>query len=937
MTYIFTELYMILMHLLFPPEVPVNLPPETVEGYLANGVHYIILPNEIPQHNVECRLVMHIGSIQEDDNQRGAAHFLEHMAFNGSEHFPGNSMVEYFENQGMKYGRDINAYTSYDRTIYWFSLPVDAHSINIVDTTLMAMGDIINGLTIDKEQVIAERNVIAEELHDYNNNDEFYDLKIGNGLYAAHEPLGREADIMSMRQSTLRGFYDRWYSPSTATILIVGNVDATLTERKIKKMLSDIPKKKVRIKNIPQEYPEGVELMTLPNKYDYNYKLELIVPHNAIFTSSLAKQIENERQRITASILDHRMQDIGGSATDHWYVADKNHLVFTMSDTTEHELLLDVRRTSNILRTLAKYGPTDTELKRAVAQGIRHVNTEPTDKASADYCEDFIDAVILGDRHVYYDYESDFIQKKLLKTSKRHIRRIAKSLLKASESLLAAYKYPKDGTHNLSEDSILSAWNGGGAIKGYEAVIADSVIFTNDVHDSGKDKIQIPPILNEHHPNIESVESRNEYEELHITEVILKNGIRIIMRPNTLTDSVVQIFALGRGGLGDLPDSLYNHLKDAVSYVDMGGISTINSDTLAEICLQRELLMNIGISNYWHQVLVTAPSTEIQTVMNLLYEKMHHPGKDEADFEESRQAEYDSWGEETVLSKMMQADYSRQVNNTVDSLVGSAVYGQFIPYTREDIQKLNLDDMTDFYLQTFTNPKGLNLIITGCFDVDSVVQLAANTFGRMQVNDKFKYPLKERPGQFTHPADSLIHFSSDNDKQTNCNFIFIDNYTPGLRQTLMFKLMRDILQARMLSELRQKSGMVYSPFADVNYNGVPRRIVWFRLYIDVQNENVTRMEKQMQDIIDDLGRNPVTDAELDKMKRSFIVTKRKSLADDSSGEWLDVILDRITNGETFSDYNQYDDVLNTITPEDIRDMFTKIINKNNLIKIYQSK
>lgn len=224
--------------------------------------------------------------------------------------------------------------------------------------------------------------------------------------------------------------------------------------------------------------------------------------------------------------------------------------------------------------------------------------------------------------------------------------------------------------------------------------------------------------------------------------------------------------------------------------------------------------------------------------------------------------------------------------------------------------------MTNFYLQTFTNPKGLNLIITGCFDVDSVVRLAANTFGRMQVNDKFKYSQNEHPGQFTHPADSLIHFSSDNDKQTNCNFIFTDNYTPGLRQTLMFKLMRDILQARMLSELRQKSGIVYSPFADVNYNGVPRRIVWFRLYIDVQNENVMRMEKQMQDIIDDLGRNPVTDTELDKMKRSFIVTKRKSLADDSSGEWLDVILDRITNGETFSDYNQYDDVLNSITPED---------------------
>ncbi len=937
MTYIFTELYMVLMHLLFPPEVPVSLPPETVEGYLANGIHYIILPNDLPQHNVECRLVMHVGSIQEDDKQRGAAHFLEHMAFNGSEHFPGNTMPEYFENQGMKYGRDINAYTSYDRTVYWFTLPADSNSTGIVDTTLIAMGDIINGLTIDKEMVVPERNIIAEELLGYNNNDEFYDLKIGRGPYADHEPLGRETDIMSMRQSTLRDFYQRWYSPSTATILIVGNVKASLVERKIKELLSDIPKKKARIKDVPQEYSEGVELMSLPIKYDNNYKMELIVPHNTVFTTTLTKQIENGRLRMAVSILDSRMQEVGANVTDHWYVADKNHLVFTMSDTTEHDLLIDVRTASNILRTLAKYGPTETELERAVTQGIRYAKAETTDKTSADFCEDFIDAVIMGDRHVYYDYESTHIQKKLLKTSKKDIRSIAKSLLKAGKSLLAAYKYPEGGAHNLSKDSILSAWNGGGAIKGYKREVSDSLLFTNEGYDAEDGRMPLPPVLSERHPDINAIASRTTYEDMGITEAVLKNGIHIIMRPTAMTDSVFQVFALGRGGLGDLPDSLYNHLKYTAAYVDMGGIATVDSDTLAQLSLQREMLLNVGISNYWHQALATSASRDAQALMNLLYEKMHHPGKDVADFEESRHDEYESWGEETMLSKMMKDDYSRQINNTVDSLVGSTLHGQFIPYTREDIQSLSLDDMTDYYLQLYTNPEGLNLIITGSFDADSVVRLAANTFGRMQAHGQPKFPRKEVPFQFARSASDSIHFSSNNDTQTSCNFLFIDNYTPGLRQTLMFKLMRDILQARMLSELRQKSGIVYSPFADVDYNGVPRHIVWFRLYIDVQNGNVPRLEKELKDIIDDLGRNPVTDTELNKMKRSFIVTKRKSLTDDSSAAWFDTILDRVTNGETLSDYNHYDDVLNSITPEDIRDMFARIINSKNLIKIYQSK
>nr|MCR5312507.1 insulinase family protein [Bacteroidaceae bacterium] len=453
-------------------------------------------------------------------------------------------------------------------------------------------------------------------------------------------------------------------------------------------------------------------------------------------------------------------------------------------------------------------------------------------------------------------------------------------------------------------------------------------------HDDEEESIEVVEILAAHHENKDYLAEKKYYGELGVTEILLKNGAHIIMRPTIDEESKIHISALGRGGLGDIPDSLYMHLKDAVGYVDMGGISTIDADTLGMIMGQKELMLNMGMDNYWHESLVTSSTADAQILMNLLYEKLHHPGTAYTDFEECKKQELDSYGKETALEMQLSNDPGRMLNACVDSLFGNIVGAHFLPHSRKDIEAMNLDDMTNYYRQVFTDPDGLYLIITGNFDVDSIGAMAVSTFGRMT---RPAVPFVRRMDKEQVPNAFTGRFGGLEPSMTCCNLIFPGNYHPGLRQSLMFKLMRDILQARLISVMRQRDNIVYSPFANVFYNGEPQQIMWFRLYIDVKNENFDKMMADMMEIVGELSSKPVSEAELQKMKRSFIVTKRQALNDVSTSEWKNAIAGLIRNGESLSDFNNYDEVLEAITPKMLQEAFAKYVKMENLILLYQKE
>lgn len=913
--------------------VPLSLPSGTIEGFLPNGLHYIIKQNDLPKHNVECRLVMNVGSINETIQQRGVAHFLEHMAFKGSEHFPNRSVIDYFERQGMKYGRDINAFTGFDRTIYWFTLPIDKYSTDIIDSTLLAVGDVLSSLHLEESRAKRERGIILEELRDYDAGDPFYSLKMGNSLYSLHMPLGRKEDIEAINRSTLCDFYNKWYSPMNATVIIVGDVDAVSVEKKIKAMLSPVGNRETTIKLpvIPMDYEKGIHVMQLCDSLRHDIKLDLMIPH---VTDKMESADDMSQKAIIDMIVDmmnNRMTAHGVKAmvADHWYLGDKNHFSFTTDGASKGNILAAVEAFSSELKALAKKGPSAEELQWAV--NIRKSKTKvvPSKMVSTEWIDNFIDYAILGDRKIYTDADLQQVKSLLDGTTVAQVKAKAKELLGCAEKVMLA-GIDNDGSDGgkITSSDIKKAWNSGKSSQAKLFILQKEEPVVNE------SSVEIPQLLLATHPyNDNMIIKETHYKEVGIDEIVLANGLRLLLKTTVDDDESMSIMAVGRGGIADVPDSLYNHFKDAVAYVDMGGIATIDHDTLSSVMVERGIMMNVGIENYWHQAMATSAPKDAQVMMNILYEKFHHPGKDKESFDISVQDELDSYGKETTLGQMMKRDQARVINNTVDSLFGNAVKAQYIPYTKDDIRRLNLDDMTVFYKRLFTNPSGLTLIVTGNYPVDSIRRMAVATFSRMKAPEK---PLALCNEEFSLPKKgATLTFPSDDSTKAVCNLVFANNYEPSLKNTLMFKLMRDIMQKRVLAVLREHLNIVYSPFVDAQYHGTPQDVCMFRLFIDVANSNYPVMLNEMKKIVEELRTQPVDNSELEKIKRSFIVTKRQALTDVAPAEWKRCLTELIKNGETVADYNNYDDILHGITPQDVLEGFKKYVDFNKLVVLVQ--
>ena len=293
----------------YAQSAPISLPKGTVEGYLPNGLHYLILKNAVPASRVEFRLIMRVGSVQETENQKGCAHFLEHMAFGGTRHFPKRSLVSYLESKGVKYGIDINAFTGYDRTIYMFAVPTDHGQEAVVDSSLLIIRDWLDGISFLPEKVENEKGIILEELRSYDLNDDFYQLKIGQGVFGNHIPLGTADDIRKVTPQVLKEYYNKWYIPSLATLVVVGDIFPNEIEAKIKAGFSSLKKRVAKDFRIyPLEYAKGIQISEVRDSLRNHTKVELMIPHPCVVERTINDAVKKETGRLLLWAITQRFR-----------------------------------------------------------------------------------------------------------------------------------------------------------------------------------------------------------------------------------------------------------------------------------------------------------------------------------------------------------------------------------------------------------------------------------------------------------------------------------------------------------------------------------------------------------------------------------------------------------------------------------------------------
>lgn len=912
----------------------IALPERTVEGCLDNGLRYLIFPNAVPAHTVEMRLVMRLGSVQENDRQKGCAHFLEHMAFAGTRHFPRRSMIDYLEGLGMKFGRDINAVTGYDRTVFMLTVPMTARDTGILDSTLLVLKDWLTGIDFKADRVQQERGVILEELRTYSTDDAFYGLKIGNSRFRDRMPLGSAEDIRRVKRGSLVDFYDKWYMPQLAGIVVVGDIAPQEVERRIQTLFGGIPQKDLQdYRRYSLTYPQGVSLQEVRDSISKNSVLDMMIPHVGTVGKDKASTVKKERERLAAYAVDRRLsaRRIACSVSDEWYLADTYHWAFSFSAQDKPALLRQVERVASELRLLSDEGWHPEELARIKEGFVETVTVNEDGRSSATYCDDFTDYLLMGDRYLHTEHELEAVHRALRATEPAVLQRqVADILKKMQRQSLLAYQNNAGSQHGITKEEVAAAWQRGWAVCAPE--------YTYEPVSEETAKTVTPACLSLPLGNADTcMLSERKYPSTQVTEVRLKNGVRLVFRPTPQGEKTLLLNLLGEGGLASLPPAAYHRYESTAGFMEMGGIAKVPYDTLCNYMAQEGLLLNLSVGAYWHDLLGTVPAARSRELFRLIQEKLQRPEMCYADFEENRTEELKRLGKETVLEQLMQRAPDRLLVNRMDSLVGNAPFSKWGAKTAEDVQAMNLDSIAAYFRHLYGQLPRTTVVMTGNYDLETVKRQAVAAFGTL--------PAASSAGQWmTAVAPDRLSgtsyvegFPNDNATQTVLEYVYPGHYKPSLQQGLILKLMRDLLQDRLLRVLREKENVVYSPYASLYYHGVPQNSYYFNLSLSVDTENSRRTDELVQEIIDSLQKEAVTEEELDKLKRAFLVNKQQVLTEEAATAWRDILASLVKNGEELEDFENYSRQLDGITPEMVRKAFRTYMPKQKKILLYLGK
>lgn len=894
-----------------------------VDEKLDNGLRYILVENDSPDRMIEMRLIFRAGSVLETEENRGAAHFLEHMAFGGTRHFPGRKLVDWLESRGVQYGISINAYTGYDRTVYQLAIPSD--NLKDIDNAFLILKDWLVDIPLDEEKVEGEKGIIIEELRGYDVGDEFYNLKIGSGLYSKGIPLGTEEDIRKMTPEILREFHSKWYTLSQATLAIVGDFEKEYIQERIKKIFSSLPAtSSPDYREYPHTYDPGVNYAEVRDTLMRTSSLEIMIPHECTSRRTVGDAIDTERKDMLISALSDRFYRTGNDASlsNTWYLADKDHFTISLNGKTKEEISDKLVRAVAEISRVCREGFTPEEMDIVRKKELKRFKIPHNSSNSSYICESIASDVMFGDKDITDPKQFEWAKEELASTLSEDLQKIlVRWMFAADNCRLAACRLNPVSCEGFTPEELDSLWNAGTLmdLRAYE--------FVSDEEELQEPYLPIPSWLKESLPFDQSIiASRIYHEHTEVTELELVNGFKLVMRPTNDEEGKVQMQLFAPGGLSKAPEEDYPQYEGTAGYIELGGIEKLNDDDYYTILSQNGIGLIVALESWWHGIIASAPSDMAGVMINLVAEKMLRPRLNYEDFDELRRDELESFGEESYISRLMRTDYQRQLNAKLDSLVGNMVYGRRLSATVSDMEALDLDRIGDFYKRLYSNPDGMTCVICGAFDVEDMIRTAVPVFGQMASAEPGRYGVS----YFTLPEGRIVHtWPNSNETQASFDYVLYGKYEPSLRNGLILKLMQNIIRGRLLSVLREENSLVYSPYISLFYNAVPDNIFYFDINASVDRRNTSLVHAYLDDIISELQEKKVSAKELETLKQIFIVNKRNYLQNDATSGWKTYLVGQLRNDESLADLENYEEILSSITPAEVREAFRNLVNIDN--------
>lgn len=836
------------------------------QGKLDNGMSYFIRENGEPKNRIQLRLVVKAGSCMEDEDQKGIAHFVEHMCFNGTENFEKSAIVDYFESIGMSFGPEVNAETSFEHTVYMLELPAD--NPEILKTSLLVLHDWACAVTFDPVEFEKERGVIIEEWRQRTQGVNWrvamkeVGLVLKDSRYEKRLPIGDINVIKNIKLDRVVDFYKKWYRPENMAVVAVGDIKADVLEKAIKEVMGTIPASEKETKvpsfKVPLQTEKSITILR-----DKELSVTEICIFQQLEESKPVTTIEQIREgfisNIVMSIFNQRCHEKTSLPDAEWLTASSGMIDFTRKN---YNLMLDMvpkaGRFKEALKAFIdeyerflKYGVTETELervKKSMLQGLQQSYENKDKHSSINYVNSLVNYYTLGN---IFTTEEDS-----LKISTKIINEItAEEILELTKKILA-----DRGTMMLiiapesadipSEKEIVDIW------KNYES---EAEAYKDDV---------VSETFMKKPSNKGKIIEKKALKELGGTQYTFENGVKIITKKTDFKKDSIAIYGGSKGGIYQLKEEEIPSAQISIDYSNLSGRGGITYSQFQKISTTKNLAVSIGMNNTREFFNATANKNNLEEslqLINLMFTKPQF-GEDAWKTIYTQYSEIaDSYG-----AKPMQV-FSDKINELI---MGKNIYSA--PFNKDYVKKMDPKIAEKVYRERFANPADFTFIFVGDFDEKELVDLCAYYFGSLKTNDKFDetkyvyfpFPKESKSIVVNKGIDDKGHiYMAFGDSLPVC-----DDLDEKFRENEIIHQLASLLNIRLREVIREDKSGSYGVSTNGYIDGWPER--YYRVSIEFGCEPARQDElyETVIDTIKEIQKGNISDDLIEKLKETYIRT-----------------------------------------------------------------
>ncbi|MBD1393428.1 M16 family metallopeptidase [Mucilaginibacter glaciei] len=889
-------------------------------GKLPNGLTYYIRHNEQPKNRAELYLVNKAGSILETDAQQGLAHFTEHMAFNGTRDYPKNDLVNYLQKSGIRFGADLNAYTSFDETVY--QLPVPTDSATVFKKGFNILANWAGYVTFDPVEIDKERGVVLEEERLRGRNaqerlsQQTLPVLLSNSRYASRLPIGKESVIKGFDAPTIKAFYADWYRPDLQAVVAVGDFDVKEVEGLIKANFSALKNpvgEKLRVQyTVPPTPGTAVKIVT---DKEFPYTLaQIVVKHPQAVVNSITSYIQSMRINLFNYMLGERLTELLQKPEPPFLYGKSTYAgLLGKQDAFSSIVVAKPGDLENAVKTIVaeterarKFGFTITELERAKQAALVQVTNSYNERDktnSTNFVREYQANFLIGEAIPGIIFEYAFYASNISEISLPQMNALAAKLITDQNRVVIVEAPEKDKDKLPTEKTILDWVNNAG--KNVTAYV---------------DNVTSKPLM-EKAPEGGKVVSETVDTAIATTTYVLNNGLKVILKPTQFKNDQILINGNSFGGTSLASDADFTSANLAAPIIGNSGVGDFNQGQLDKTLAGKSLHVQPYISDISQGITANASPRDFETAMQLIYLYFTQPRKDK-----------DIWQGNINQTRSILAtrgvDPGSVFQDTIAAVLNNHNFRAMVT-TPERLNAVSLDKAYSFYKDRFADASAFTFTLVGNFTPEDIKPYLEAYLGSLpSTNKKETYKdlrMYPTPGLITKVVNKGI------DDKATVQLVFSGAYDFNEANNIQLDALEEILNIKLTERLREQESSTYAPGVRINYVKIPSNRYTVTIYFSCAEANVDKLITATLDEITKLKTTGALPADIGKFVAEEARSTQSQLKENVF--WAGYLAGAAQNQQDPDNILYHVKNLEQITVASTKATANKYLDMNNFIKL----